>query len=225
DIRKKEIYLLKNADLVIATAPPLLETAKKYNKNVKLIQNGAEYEHFVKARKKRKRPADMPSGKPIIGYYGAIWNWFDDELLLYLAKERPNYDFVLIGTILEKLRGKFSGQKNIHYLGEKKYGVLPNYLSYFNVAIIPFKHSNLTKSVNPVKIYEYLAGGKSVVYSGLQGMADFPNSYEANERKEFLKCVDKQLGARLDSTEADKFLKNNNWKKRYVVLSRELKRI
>ncbi len=225
DIRAREIELLKSADLVTTTATPLMETARKYNNNVKLIPNGVEYKHFVKARGKLRKPKDMPRGKPIIGYYGAIWTWFDGDLLLYLAKKRPQYDFVLIGTMIESLRGKFGRKKNIRYLGEKKYHVLPAYLRCFDVAVVPFKDNNLTKAVNPVKIYEYLAGGKNVVYTGLKELGDFPCVHTGSNKEEILAKLDDCLGKRCDLGEIDIFLKDKTWVSRYAALSRELKKL
>ncbi len=222
EIRNREIHLIENSDLVIATSKPLFDMAKRYNRNVKLIPNGVEYSHFVKARKHLPRPLDMPKGKPIIGYYGAIWTWFDEELLLYLARERPQYDFVLIGTILQTLKQRFSEQPNVHYLGEKKYSVLPNYLSHFDLAIVPFKENNLTKAVNPVKVYEYLAGGKQVVYKGLQNMGSFPCCYSTESKEEFLKQVDLSLKRKCSLKQADSFLKDDDWEHKYAKMKRQL---
>lgn len=224
-IRKKEIKLLEAADLVTVTSKPLRKIARKYNRKVLFLPNGVEYDHFVKARKRCRRPKDMPSGKPIVGYYGAIWSWFDDELLLYLAKERPQYDFVLIGTLLEKLRGKFKNVKNIHYLGEKKYSQLPSYLHYFDVAIIPFKKNKLTRSINPVKVYEYLAGGKPVVYTGLSHMEGFPCVYTGDKGTGFLKNIDLTLKKECNLRKVDYFIRKNDWDNRYMELKKQIGRV
>jgi teichuronic acid biosynthesis glycosyltransferase TuaH len=49
----------------------------------------------------------------------------------------------------------FTGPKNIKQL--------PHYLAFMDVAILPFKVNALTRSIYPLKINEYLAGGKPVV--------------------------------------------------------------
>ncbi len=211
-----EGYLLKNADVVLTTAKPLYERAKKYNKNVLLVPNGVEYPHFVKARSNLPRPADMPkSKKPVVGYYGAIWNWFDINLLEYLARKRPNYNFVLLGTLYPAYKHRIARLENVHYLGEKPYFELPNYLSHFDAATIMFRESKLTKSVNPVKVFEYLAGGKPVVSTYLSELNGFPEVTLAHDKEEFLAALDKTIGHKPDLNTIDAFLKDKTWDARF----------
>ena len=52
---------------------------------------------------------------------------------------------------------------NIHYLGNKHYRELPEYLAGWDVAMIPFALNESTRFISPTKTPEYLAGGKPVV--------------------------------------------------------------
>jgi len=158
-----EEQLLRSADLVITSSASLQQKATKYNSQVTLIRNGSDPQYF----------ADLPVcqesmiKKPIIGYYGAISDWFDIELVAAAARHYPDYSFVLIGhtygadvSLLKKL-------SNVYLLGEKKYQDLPSYLSCFDVCLIPFKINSLTLATNPVKFYEYISSGKPVVSTAL----------------------------------------------------------
>jgi glycosyltransferase involved in cell wall biosynthesis len=52
---------------------------------------------------------------------------------------------------------------NVRFIGRKSPEELPAYLKYFDCGIIPFAYNDLTKSIYPLKINEYLAAGKAVV--------------------------------------------------------------
>lgn len=212
--KKAEERLLKEADLVTATALPLLERAKKCNSNTLLLPNAVEYNLFAQARQRLEKPHDLNFNGPIIGYYGAIWDWFDCDLLVFLAQGRPHWSFVLIGTIHPKVHAKIKGVKNIHYLGEKAYCELPNYLSWFSACIIPFKNSKLIKSVNPVKVYEFLAAGKSVVSTPMKEIAWFPGVSIAQVEAEFLEKLDLAMKHAPDLKIVDFFLKDKTWQSR-----------
>ena len=155
----EERELAESADLVLATSQVLYEKCAARGDAV-LLPNAGDPEHFGAV------PAESPlSGyaRPVVGYFGAISDWFDADLVLRLAERRPRYSFVLIGhtfgadvSALEKL-------PNVHLLGEKPYADLPAYLHGFDACIIPFKDSDLIRATHPVKVYEYMAAGKPVV--------------------------------------------------------------
>ncbi len=129
-------------------------------KNVHLVRNGTDFELFNQL---------TPNGilkdinGPIIGYYGAIAEWFDTELIVHCAMEHPDWNFVLIGSTVGCDTSSLEKLKNVHLLGEKPYKELPLYLYHFDVCTIPFKINPLTLATNPVKFYEYLSSGKPVV--------------------------------------------------------------
>ena len=114
-------------------------------------------------------PADLEGlPQPLIGYYGAIAPWFDLAAVGNLLSVRTDLHLVLIGPVEHgfplKSLTRFS---NAHYLGPKPYADLPAYLHRFSIALIPFAMSPLIEKVNPTKLYEYLAAGKSVVSAPL----------------------------------------------------------
>jgi teichuronic acid biosynthesis glycosyltransferase TuaH len=52
---------------------------------------------------------------------------------------------------------------NMRFLGRRNLADLPAYLHHSHCAIIPFKCNDLTKSIYPLKVNEYLAAGLPVV--------------------------------------------------------------
>src|SRR5205823_2010616 len=111
--------------------------------------------------------------RPIIGYYGAIADWFDAALVGVLARARPNWQFILIGSTFGCDLRPLNGQANLHLLGEKPYPALPAFLHAFDIAIIPFKKLPLTEATNPVKLFEYLSAGKRVVATDLAELRQY----------------------------------------------------
>nr|WP_243158164.1 glycosyltransferase [Aminipila terrae] len=81
--------------------------------------------------------------------------------------EKNQFSIVIIGPLF-KLREFPVKRENLFYLGEKDYGVLPDYLQCFDVCIIPFLKNKLTSACNPIKMYEYLSAGKPVITTDLE---------------------------------------------------------
>jgi len=104
-----------------------------------------------------------------------------------LANNNPDIDFVLIGWKWGRTDfSKIENYANVHFLGQKNYEELPQYINKFSVAIIPHKIDQFTKSMNPLKIYEYLAAGKQVVSTPVAGLELFENDIKVgNTKQEF----------------------------------------
>jgi glycosyltransferase involved in cell wall biosynthesis len=125
-----------------------------------------DFAHFAGALEPGTLPDDLRDiPEPRVGFFGLIHEWVDLELIGQLAQRLP-YSFVLIGdakTKLENLRGI----PNVFHLGRKPYATLPDYCRGFRAAIVPFRTSELTQSVNPIKLREYAAAGLPVVSTAL----------------------------------------------------------
>src|SRR6266478_1922830 len=52
---------------------------------------------------------------------------------------------------------------NIFMTGPVPYARIPDYMSAFDVCITPHKISQFTESLNPIKLWEYLAAGLPIV--------------------------------------------------------------
>ncbi|HUF17879.1 MAG TPA: glycosyltransferase [Thermoanaerobaculia bacterium] len=160
-ILEVEQKLMTSADLVVATSVSLEQKAQSNNSNVVLVRNGCDYEHFASISS--ASPFHTKKGRPLIGYYGAIADWFDTDLVGELARRNPEWDFVLIGSTVSSNVHRLRRLRNISLAGERPYSELPGWLERFDVAIIPFRLTPLTEATNPVKAYEIMAGGKPMV--------------------------------------------------------------
>src|SRR5262249_41306010 len=89
-----EARLAAGSDLNLATSRLLYEKMVAARPTALLVPNAADFNHFH--RQPLSQPlADMTG--TVIGYYGAIADWFDVDLVLAMARARPNWWIVLIG--------------------------------------------------------------------------------------------------------------------------------
>ena len=156
----EELELVKECDVLLVSARHFYERHKAAGVNPLLVRNGADFGFFASSPLSHLLE---DFARPIVGYYGAIADWFDLELVAKVAETRPEYTFVIIGHVHHVDVSCLQTLPNVHFLGEKNYREIPRYLVDFDVCLIPFKLNNLTKAVDPVKLYEYLSLGKPVV--------------------------------------------------------------
>jgi len=166
--RAEEAELVRQCDLLVVTGQELVRKFKQRQLNPLLVRNGADFE-FFRAVTPNNLLADIRG--PIVGYFGAIADWIDLDLIEEVARLRPNYSFVLIGQIFGRDVSKLKALPNVFLLGNKSYADIPAYLLHFDVCIIPFLLNQVTKATDPVKLYEYFSLGKPVVATDMQELS------------------------------------------------------
>lgn len=178
------------AQVVIASSEELAERCRRHSSNVTLVMHGVDYAHFAQSPG-APRPTDLPAGK-VVGFFGLVSEWLDQELIVKMARSLADAQIVLIGRPDVDTAG-LQNVPNLHLLGPRPFKNLPGYLGNFEVGIIPFVVNDLTRAVNPIKLREMLAGGCPVVstalpeverFSGLLGSVDVVRTHD-----EFIRCV------------------------------------
>ena len=148
--------------------------------NVLYAPNVADVELFARAL--QPGPAD-PSltglARPLIIFTGAIVAVkLDIPLLVALARARPHWSFALVGPVgpgePRADISALSGEANIHLLGLRSYEQLPDVLRSADAGLIPYALNELTRSIFPMKVYEYLAAGLPVIATPLPALAEIP---------------------------------------------------
>jgi glycosyltransferase involved in cell wall biosynthesis len=208
------------SDLLTATAPVLADRLRQYSGRDALLLPNAVNLRLFDPRKEWRRPPDLPEGRPLLIYVGALWGeWFDWDLLIFLAKSLPRAAVVVIGDY----RGQCpSPPSNLHFLGLKPQGYLPAYLAYADVGILPWKVSKITQATSPLKIYEYLAMGKPVVAPRLDPLLRVPHVILAEGPEDFLAGVRQAQPLHLEDEMLRGFLVGNSWESRIDSLSQAL---
>lgn len=187
--------LFNRADAALASAGELLRLKQDMYKGLMLVPNGADVAHFGRARDPGLAvPEELSAlSGPVIGYIGAVSPWLDQEMLLAAARAHPEWTLVIIGPVDCDV-SLLQAMPNVKLPGHRDYSELPAYLKGFDATVIPFKINELTRGVNPVKLYEYLAAGKPVVSSALPEVLPFsPAVSIARTPDEFVRRLEEEL--------------------------------
>ena len=155
-----ETDLLRVADLVVFSAATLKDRLRVGNRSA-VVRNGCDYSRFATA------PPVRTSDRITIGYVGAIDRWFDAALVNRCVETCPEWDFVLAGSTAGLPSLALRPRPNLKLLGEVDYDDVPGLVAGWDVCFIPFADTELTRCVNPVKVYEYLAAGRPTVATRL----------------------------------------------------------
>ena len=166
DATSLEAGLIEGADVVLVTSLPLQAKIGRSNREAILLRNACDYEHFATVTR-------QGAERPVIGYYGAIADWFDSDLVADLAERQPGWDFVLVGSTFSADVTRLRSLPNVQLAGERPYAELPRWLSRFDVALLPFRRTPLTEATNPVKAYEIMAAGLPLVSVPLPEIVEF----------------------------------------------------
>lgn len=177
---------LSRANLILASADAIVgDLAQKYPDTL-VVPNGVRMEDFERIANVHDDNDEKQC--PIIGYYGAIADWFDFKLIRSLAIRHPNWVFRLIGEVYPEVTDRVKDIEscaNIEICPRVPYSEIPCVLSTFDVAILPFVKNEITMRTSPVKVYEYLAGGKPTVSTDLPEVLRIPNVITATSYEDF----------------------------------------
>lgn len=144
-------------------------------------------------------------------YIGTIGEWIDFELILSVLDQIHDVMFIMIGPVITKV----PKHPRINYIGIVEHDKIDKYALNANAFIMPFKLNELVRSVDPVKIYEYIHFHKPIIaidYGEMHKFSTFVNLY-SNET-EFLELIlELQNENHIMYSESDalNFLNANTW--------------
>ena len=213
--------LVRAADLIIAVSTRLAELLGRSGASrVDLVGNGVDYELFRAAADSGipDEMRDVP--RPVIGYSGAVAQWFDFDLLDRVASSFPRSSIVMVGPLFGdregELRSLVARRGNIFHLGAKPYERLGAYIAAMDVCIIPLKTNDLMRSADPNKLYEYAACGRPIVtmrhsddLAALGGLIHVASSHE-----EFVEAIRLALASGANDDKLREFARARSWQAR-----------
>ncbi len=165
--------------------------------------------------------------KYIICYYGTISSWLDIVALEKIVNRFETIEIFLLGPLENIAPDRFHHER-IKYKGVVPHNELSKFVSLCDALIMPFVLSELIRSVDPVKLYEYIFFNKpiiSVKYAEIEKFSPFVDFYETHEQ--LLEIVNKYLKneftIRYQTLQRDDYISNNNWDSRILSIQQYLK--
>jgi glycosyltransferase involved in cell wall biosynthesis len=225
--RELEEEMARRVDLVVYPSPELKEyVAGLGPKRSLYLPNGVELEHFHAAQPMPPEYRDVDG--PIAVYVGVILEWFHFAWLREAARRLPHLTFVLIGP--DRLaRAELSGLANVRLLGCRDYQAMPAYLQHADIGLMPFNRDcqpATVESLNPLKLYQYLASGLPVVSSEWTALRQLSAPVRmCRSGQEFVATLAGTVADPGDAAVYREFAAHHSWSHRLQSLNEQLGQI
>jgi glycosyltransferase involved in cell wall biosynthesis len=214
-----EEQLLKSSQAVFTTAQALKERCERLNPNTHFFANVVDADHFQAAMREGKLPDDLARiPGPRLVYHGVLSDFkIDLPLLLEVARRRKDWSWIFIGEEREgqqsELVAELARLPNAHFFGYRSYDSLPDYLRGMQVGLLPTLLNDYTRSMFPMKFFEYLAAGLPVVSTPLAFTEQMSDGLEiGGDAAGFEAAIERQLArGRLTQEEARLYVGENTW--------------
>lgn len=210
-----EREIIKAAKAIFVTAEVFSERIKPQNPNTYLVSNGVE-RSFIGT----PLPKETQSDARVYGYIGTMGHWFDNEAIRTILDADPRNRVMLAGPCFtERL-----SDSRVTYMGSLERSELPLLLSRFDVCLYTFSQSELLDTINPVKLYEYLAANRPVIAvksRETSKLAEYLNLYKDYDELSALCSHDLEPPFK-NEEERKAFMKKNSWESRILEIERIL---
>lgn len=217
--REEYLKAIRTADLVTCSARRLMEIAKEHGAKARtLIRNAGPKEPFVQ----EDDPPDFLQGTPAVVFLGCVWGkWLDWNVMQWLAR-----DLHKIGGVINIVGGLNDGYMsnelpNVRWHKEKPWAEAMKYVAASDIGIVPFTDDPVTHSVDPIKYYDYVAGGCRVVATHpLWELEGRDHCQLAPRQRLFEAVIEQAEKPELTMTQMKEFCIRNSWAARCAAMDR-----
>lgn len=152
---RAEKRMVRSFSGVVATSEPVLaRLSVPVSTPALVLANGVDTEHFSQASEGQSRRGAV--------YVGALDARFDWSSVAMFASSRPEIPFDLYGPLVQP---PIDLPSNIRLLGPIAYDEVPVVLSQYRLGLLPLSRSPENLGRSPMKLFEYLASGLTVLAS------------------------------------------------------------
>lgn len=218
-IREMEKECIRRAEIVLSTSEVLCERIRSFaaGSNPVLVRNAYDGKNVYAVKKTQKKKQYKA------GFIGAIAQWVDLDILVNNAYKQHNVTYHLVGPY----GSKREDCDRLIYEGSKEHAKLYDTIKDYDCLVMPFYINELTKAVDPVKLYEYIAFGKCIISSYYEEIDRFsPFVYFYHNEEEYHELVEmlakEGFPPKYTNRQQRAFLQENTWEERFKVVDRIL---
>lgn len=194
---KKAIqFILKRAKKIILNSKGTLTALQQHYQlnldKVLIAPNSVDNELFniKETREEARRKLGMSSDPIIMGYVGSLASAGTDKGVGDLIKAfdiaslegDSNIALYIVGGpngLLNKYKSMPGAEKAV-FTGHVDYSKIPLYLRAIDIAVIPLSESQHGSTTSPIKLFEYMAAGKTILASNLPSLNGILSTSEAS---------------------------------------------
>ncbi len=228
--------LVERADLITCIAESMARTLPGDGpQRAQIIHHGVDAEAIISGGT-QACPEDIKNiPHPRIGYLGRITQKIDLDLVYTIASQRPDWHWIMVGTIAGIKEGSQSGQDlkkcqslaNIHFVGRKKQKELPAYLSHMDVNTMCYQSEKpgFWTSGFPLKLFEYLAAGKPIVGNDMENIRPYAAVIDiAKTPEQWIQSIEHAIvnGGVSTPQQRQEVAYENTWSKRTDDMEKQL---
>lgn len=170
-VAANEAELMERCAAVVVCSPHLQRT-KGVIRPVDLVPNAVDLARYLEPT---ERPRDLPCG-PTVVYVGTLHeDRLDTETCVDLARSlagAATLVFVGPNSLAGTNTARLLSEPNVRLLGARPHTAVPAYLQHADVLVTPHVVTDFTESLDPIKVYEYLAAARPIVSTPVAGFRD-----------------------------------------------------
>ena len=223
-LRKMEARGLEIVDFVFASSRSQFERRQMSHSSVHFIPNGLD-STFLDAAEREGSPGTGAAASPLAGCMGNLDWRIDFELIAATADRLPGVSFVLAGWVHPARRQEFDrviARPNVSFLGSVPHAEIPNLLASFDVGLIPFQVDDRTRTMLPLKLFEFLGMGLPVVSTDLDEVRPYRSVTRlCSDPKEFACAVGEAIAENSSERRRERIrvAEANTWETRLQAIS------
>jgi len=223
-LRRCEDALYSDVDLVTFSAREMTtDVEERFPGIASLFLPNAVSQKFIEAVNGIGKKIN---GHAEIGYIGSTnGKWFDADLALSVIRAFPECRVSVVGPVDKRFAEECFRYPNAFLHGFVHHSRLSAHLQRFDVAIIPFLRNEITRVVNPLKLYEYAAAGLPVVATWTEELQHYEHVVALSHGKdEFMANIRTALMESNTEHHARRrrFAEENTWSDRVRLLIQTL---
>lgn len=215
-VQKIEEKLVIRSNVVFASSNSLMKKIKNMSAEKKclLVRNGFVSRDIKIPQKPEKKD------KICLGYFGTIAEWMDFDTLLKSLDIFPELEYHFWGPVSNV-------QLPIHprfiFEGVVEHQKLGKVVEDMDGLIMPFQVNDIIKVVDPVKLYEYISMGKTIItifYDEIERFRPYVFFYKSVEEymNNIKELIDKEFKPNYTEKQQLDFLRDNSWECRYETI-------